>query len=258
MHSSQHSKSNAEASRIRRGVQDIGGASDAAPKQGAANELGVLQDRLGYRFADPGRLRQALTHKSAGVHNFERFEFLGDAVLGCIVARWLFNAMPQASEQQLTLMRANLVKTQALAALARDIRIGAFLTLGSSERESGGAQRSSMLADALEAVIGAVFCDGGFDAATATVERLFASRLATIGDVQLKDPKTRLQEHLQSRRLPLPCYSTITVSGADHAPTFTAGCAVQELGVRAEGKGKTRREAEQRAAAIILSRLEDS
>ena len=224
-------------------------APDALPS------LAALQQRLDYAFAAPQLLRLALTHKSVGTDNFERFEFLGDAALGYIVARLLFNSMPDASEQQLTLMRANLVNAVTLAEVARQIDLGAFLHLGASERRTGGADRASILADALEAVLGAIVCDGGLDAASDVVQTLFGDRLATIEHADLKDPKTRLQETLQAEHLSLPHYEVVDTTGKPHAPVFTVNCIAHDLGIFETGRGKSRREAEKTAAAAMLRRL---
>ena len=215
----------------------------------------LLEDRLGYRFADPELLRRALTHKSAGADNFERLEFLGDAALGFVVAQTLFEAEVDASEKPLSLMRSNLVDAQTLAAVARDLDLGRFLILGKSERKAGGAARVSMLSDAFEAVLGAVVCDGGIDAAAKVVRNCLASRLATPRNIASQDPKTRLQEHLQARRLALPEYH-VERSGADHAPRFLATCRVEALSLCSRGSGGSRREAEKAAASALLRRLD--
>ena len=214
----------------------------------------LLEERLGYAFRDPELLRRALTHKSAGASNFERLEFLGDAALGFAVAQTLFEANADASEERLSLMRANLVSATALAALARELGLGRFLILGKSERKAGGAERASMLADALEAVFGAIVCDGGIEAAAGVVRERLADRIAAPRRIVSKDPKTRLQEHLQARRLALPEYC-VEQTGPDHAPAFLATCRVAALSLRARGRGRSRREAEKAAAAATLRRL---
>ena len=214
-----------------------------------------LEQRLGYRFASPQLLHLALTHKSFGTDNFERFEFLGDAALGYIVAQLLFDAMPAASEQQLTLMRAKLVNAATLADVAQQLELGLFLHLSSSERRTGGAHRTSILADAFEAVLGAIVCDGGLDAAVDVVRTLFSARLAAVENTDLKDPKTRLQETLQADGLALPRYEVVGTTGKPHAPVFTVDCSADSLGVAAKGRGKSRREAEKAAAAAVLRQL---
>ena len=221
----------------------------------ALGELGQLEETLGYRFGNRNLLTRALTHKSAGADNFERFEFLGDAVLGFVVARMLFEAHPAASQHELTLMRANLVNAAALAEAARRLELGRFLNLGEGERKSGGARRVSTLADALEAVLGAIVCDGGSDAAAQAVRRLFAERVAAPEAIAAKDAKTRLQELLQGQGQPLPEYRA-EQGGAEHAPVFAATCRVGDLSRR--GQGSSRREAEKAAAAAMLRALAET
>lgn len=217
--------------------------------------LATLQQRLGYAFGQPRLLELALTHKSVGADNFERFEFLGDAALGYAVARWLFEAMPAASEHQLTLLRARLVNAVTLAEVARQLDLGPFLNLGLAERRAGVANRASILADALEAVLGAIAWDGGLDAASDVVRRLFRDQLDALERADLKDPKTRLQETLQARRLSLPRYEVVDTAGNAHAPIFTVNCIAAELGLSEAGRGKSRRDAEKAAAAAMLRRL---
>lgn len=227
-------------------------AADAADAS-----IDALQRRLGYRFRDAELLRRALTHKSAGTANYERFEFLGDAALGLVVAEMLFDAADQATEQKLTLMRAELVNSRSLAAAARALDLGACLLLGAGARKSGVARRESVLGDAFEAVLGAVLRDGGIDAVAHVVRGTLGSRLAVLGATNLKDPKTRLQEYAQSRGAALPCYDIAEV-GAAHAPTFAAHCTVADLGLEGRGAGGSRREAEKNAAAAVLGTLEDA
>ena len=217
--------------------------------------LAQLQDRLGYTFDQPRLLQLALTHKSVGADNFERFEFLGDAALGYGVARWLFDTMPAASEHELTLLRAQLVNAATLAEVARQLDLGAFLHLGLGERRAGGANRASILADALEAVLGAIVCDGGVEAASGVVRAIFNDQLNALESADLKDPKTRLQETLQAKQLSLPRYEVIDTAGKAHAPIFTVHCIAAELGLSEAGRGKTRRDAEKAAAAALLRRL---
>lgn len=231
---------------------------NAEPSQATADAplpLAALQKRLGYAFAAPQLLRLALTHRSVGLDNFERFEFLGDAALGYIVAQMLFDSIPAASEQQLTLMRANLVNTAALAEVARQIDLGAFLRLSVSERRTGGADRESILADALEAVLGAIVSDSGLDAAGSVVRTLFSDRIATVENADLKDPKTRLQETLQAERLALPRYEVVDTAGKPHMRIFTVNCIAHDLGICTTGRGKSHREAEKAAATAMLRRL---
>jgi ribonuclease-3 len=199
-------------------------------------------------------LRQALTHRSYGTPNYERLEFVGDAVLDCVVARALYERFPATPEGDLSRARAHLVNQETLAQVARRLDVGAALRLGEGELRSGGADRTSILADALEAVFGAVFLDGGFDAARAVIDAVFADVLrdadpATLG----KDPKTRLQEWLQAKRLPVPEYAVVGTSGEAHAQQFDVECRVPQLGVVALGVGPSRRVAEQDAAQKALA-----
>lgn len=222
------------------------------------SSLPPLERRLGYAFANRVVLRRALTHSSASAVNFERLEFLGDAALNYLVGRLLFEAMPNASEQRLTLLRSNLVNTQALATMARELDMGAFLVLSPGERRNGGAERQSILADAFEALIGAVVCDGGIQNAADVVRRLFAPRLNAGDEERLKDPKTRLQEAMQKRGFGLPDYAIVAVGGSAHAPEYTVECVLRALNARTTGVGGSRREAEKRAANAALDQLADT
>jgi ribonuclease-3 len=213
--------------------------------------------RLGYAFRDPALLDAALTHRSASRCNYERLEFLGDAVLNFAVAVLLYREYPQADEGDLSRYRAALVSGGSLAEVASGLGLGEQLRLGSGELKSGGFRRSSILADALEALFGAVYLDGGVAAASAVIEALFAGRLGELPDARdLRDPKTRLQEHLQARGLPLPAYAVEAVSGEPHEHRFVASCEVASLDLQARGEGSSRRRAEQEAAQRILAALE--
>ncbi len=210
---------------------------------------------LGYRFRDPTLADLALTHRSVGKPNNERLEFLGDAFLGAIVAEMLYEAHPNASEGELSRLRAQLVNGQALAAIARELELGDRLRLGPGELKSGGFRRESILADAFEAMIAAVYLDGGFHACREVVRQLFAELVASLPRSS-KDAKTRLQEHLQAQGWPLPRYELIASRGDDHAKQFDVRCVVNEpLPAQAEASGSSRRAAEQEAAEIVLSRL---
>jgi len=212
--------------------------------------------RLGYAFRDPALLDAALTHRSASKRNYERLEFLGDAVLNVAVTVLLFREYPDADEGDLSRYRAALVSGSSLATVAIGLALGEQLRLGSGELKSGGFRRSSILADSLEALFGAVYLDGGITAASAVIERLFAGRLGDLPEAQeLKDPKTRLQEHLQARGLSLPAYAVEDLSGEPHEHWFVASCEVAALDVRARGEGSSRRRAEQEAAQRVLERL---
>lgn len=214
---------------------------------------------IGYRFRDPHLLERALTHRSfSTVHN-ERLEFLGDSVVNCAVALALYRKFPQLSEGDLSRLRASLVSQPSLAAIATAHGFGPHLRLGEGEMRSGGAQRPSMLADAVEAVVGAAFLDGGFDAADAVVQALFGAALANIDPATTgKDPKTLLQEYLQSRRIPLPRYAVLAIEGEAHDQMFHVECEIAQLGVRCEGRGTSRRAAEQEAARAAYARASQS
>jgi ribonuclease III len=196
----------------------------------------------------------ALTHRSASGPNNERLEFLGDAVINLAIAQALYAAYPQADEGDLSRLRSRLVSAGPLAEIALEIGLGDALQLGAGELKTGGFRRESILADGLEAVCGAIFLDRGLDAVQAVVARLFASRIARLPDPHtLKDAKTRLQEYLQSRSVPLPGYSVLAVQGEDHAQTFTVSCEVAGLGLATQGEGSSRRRAEQEAAERMLA-----
>lgn len=207
---------------------------------------------LAYRFKNPALLRAALTHRSYGGDHNERLEFLGDGVLDCAVAELLFLAFPALDEGRLSRLRARLVNQGTLAAAALRLNLGAHLLLGEGELRSGGAQRPSMLADALEALIGAIFLDSGYAAAREAVDTLLAEEIAALdsnaGTDSDKDPKTLLQEWLQARRLALPLYRIVDTRGEAHEQVFRVECAIPPLNLRAEGEGSSRRGAEQAAA----------
>jgi ribonuclease-3 len=218
---------------------------------------GWIRQQLGYEPRDPQLFVAALTHRSAPGPNNERLEFLGDAVLNLVIARHLFFAFPDGSEGDLSRLRARVVSAEPLAEVAAQIGLGEVLQLGSGELKTGGFRRQSILADALEAVCGAVFLDGGLEAAQKVIERLFEPRVAALpAPASLKDAKTRLQEYLQSRGLSLPRYSVDRTEGEAHEQTFHVICDVPEIGRRAEGSGSSRRRAEQEAAEHILQEIE--
>ncbi len=218
-----------------------------------------LHASLKYQFNDPELLHAALTHRSAGAHNNERLEFLGDSILNFVVASRIFHLRPDYHEGQLTRLRANLVRGETLAEIARDLDLGSLLKLGSGELKSGGFKRASILADALEAVIGAVYLDGGFTAAETTINHLYNDRFNNLpASEPLKDSKTNLQEFLQGRGLGLPEYHLLDSYGEAHAKTFVIGCEIEALGLKVKAQGSSRRKAEQSAAADILERIEKS
>jgi len=215
-----------------------------------------LARRLDLAFQDASLLDSALRHRSAGSNNNERLEFLGDGVLNFIIAEQLFRLKPDATEGELSRLRATLVREDSLAEVARELELGDYLTLGSGELKSGGFRRASILADALEALIGAVYLDRGFDQTVALVLRLFQDKLRDLPEAAvLKDPKTQLQEWLQSRQQDLPTYEVVDVQGAAHAQTFTVACMVTDQSQPSIGKGSSRRKAEQAAARDMLNRV---
>jgi ribonuclease-3 len=218
--------------------------------------LSRLERQLGHRFQDQELLLLALTHRSFAGRNNERLEFLGDSILNFIAAEALFQRFPQAREGQLSRLRARLVKGETLAVLARGFDLGEYLRLGSGELKSGGFRRESILADALEALIGAIYLDAGMDVARQRVLAWLETELngLTLVDTN-KDPKTRLQEFLQSRGQELPRYDVVTIEGEPHCRTFTVECQVSQLNEKTHGQGGSRRIAEQVAAAAALIAL---
>ena len=216
-----------------------------------------VHERLGYEPHDLALFRAALTHRSAPGANNERLEFLGDAVVNLAIAHRLYQAFPLATEGELSRLRARLVSREPLAEIAVSLGLGETLQLGSGELRSGGFRRQSILADALEALCGAIFLDGGLGAVESIIARLFTERIAALPSPEaLKDPKTRLQEYLQSRSLTLPRYLILGIEGEDHAQTFTVSCEVPGLALRVEGGGSSRRRAEQQAAQAMLEAIE--
>lgn len=216
----------------------------------------ALQDGLGYRFNDPRLLQQALTHRSHSTPHNERLEFLGDGVLNCIIAAELYTRFATLKEGELSRLRASLVREQRLHEIASGLALGDQLRLGEGELKSGGFRRPSILADTLEALIGAVFLDGGFDAARQVVARLYRALLETLDAKGAdKDPKTQLQEWLQSHKYQLPEYNVIATRGAAHDQRFEVECLVRELDLRTVGTGTSRRLAEQEAASVAFERL---
>jgi len=208
-----------------------------------------IADVIGYYFDNIELLQQALTHRSYGAFHNERLEFLGDGILNCVVAEHLFLKYPQINEGGLSRLRANIVNQKSLSEHAQNIGLGAYLLLGDGEIKSGGIQRPSILANAMEALIGAVFLDGGYLAAREIVVKIFSDQLKTVGEKMLdKDPKTLLQELLQEQRLSLPQYSIIETHGMAHDQIFRVECVIPELGIRTEGEGPSKRSAEQAAA----------
>jgi ribonuclease-3 len=220
------------------------------------NELSVLSRQLAYTFDNASLLEEALTHRSVGSHNNERLEFLGDGILNFVIADELFRMHPEMREGDLSRLRASLVNGETLADIARELNLGNYLKLGTGELKSGGFRRSSILADAVEAILGAVYCDSDFNECHDLILRLYASKLSNLPDASsLKDPKTQLQELLQSRQHSLPVYEVINVSGKAHTQVFQVECRVDELGCVVKGKGGSRRKAEQIAAAEAFEKI---
>ena len=212
---------------------------------------------IGYQFEQKDLLGLALSHRSVGGDNNERLEFLGDSILSYVISVELFNKFPEVDEGGLSRIRASLVKGDTLAEIARTLSLGDYLRLGPGELKSGGFRRSSILADAFEAILGAIYLDSDIHSVKQVILRLFAERLDSVDpSTALKDPKTRLQEFLQSRQLPLPSYEVVQITGKAHAQTFTVSCRVEGLDEAVTAEGSSRRKAEQLAAKLILDRVE--
>jgi len=216
-----------------------------------------LCQQLGIQFKNETLLLQALTHRSADPKNNERLEFLGDAILSFVIAEELFNRFPQAKEGKMSRLRASLVKGETLAEIARELKLGEVLILGQGELKSGGFRRESILADAVEAILGALFLDSGIDIVKPLILRLYDERLDSIDVTEtVKDPKTRLQELLQSRKLPLPLYSVREIESVDKQPVFEASCQVSLLNKLVVAQGSSHRKAEKKAAERALTLIE--
>jgi ribonuclease-3 len=219
-------------------------------------DLGRLARALGCRIRQQHLLERALTHRSAAAENNERLEFLGDALLGFVIAEYLVDCLPSADEGGLSRLRASLVKKESLAQLARGLDLGAFLRLGAGELRTGGHARDSILADALEAVFAAVYLDQGFEGARNVILSVFRDPLAAVGSEEAaKDPKTRLQELLQARHRPLPQYEVLRVTGSQHEQIFQVRCTLPDGVEVSDGEGTSRRRAEQHAATRMLAVL---
>ena len=216
----------------------------------------ALSKKFGYEFRQPQLLQRALTHRSYAPEHNERMEFLGDSILGCVIAKHLYSSFPQLSEGELSRLRSNLVREETLATLAQQLDLGSHLRLGEGELKSGGFRRPSILADALEALFGAVLLDSGFSEAEQAVLNLYVPYLETV-DVQTqgKDAKTLLQEYLQGKRIPLPTYTIIAMQGEAHEQSFQVECAIPSLKISARGTGTSRRNAEQQAAQAAYQKL---
>lgn len=216
-----------------------------------------LEDNLDYEFSNIQLLETATTHRSVGMRNNERLEFLGDSVLGFVIADQLFHQFPEADEGQLSRLRASLVKKETLAKIGRELSVGKFLRLGQGELKSGGHSRDSILADAVEAIIAAIYLDAGYDKARQFILNLYATLLRQVSlQKGQKDPKTQLQELLQSKKMELPVYKVVESTGPQHKQQFVISCSVKGLDIFASGKGESKRKAEQDAAQKILEAYE--
>ncbi len=213
-----------------------------------------LIKKLGLKFAQPELFVMALTHRSMGAKNNERLEYLGDSILGFVVAETLYEQFPNASEGELSRLRASLVNQSSLASLARELKLGEYLILGSGELKSGGYRRDSILSDAMEAIMGALLKDQGVEACKNWILQLFAEKLSQLDlNKSQKDPKTQLQELMQARKVKLPAYDLLSMSGAAHAQTFKVKCVIDLEGEQiSTGTGESRKKAEQDAAAKML------
>jgi ribonuclease-3 len=221
------------------------------------DKLDLLQKNLGYQFEDIEILELALSHRSCGSRNNERLEFLGDSILNHIIAAELFQKFPESREGELSRMRASLVKGETLAEVGRELELGLVVRLGPGEMKSGGRHRDSILADTLEAVVGAMLLETGPEICRERVLSLFAARLDRLSPKDLpKDAKTRLQEFLQGRGKSLPEYLLISVEGEDHCQQFAVSCKLQEYQMNMKGEGSSRRRAEQEAARLALLELD--
>ncbi|GEC95098.1 MAG: Ribonuclease [Pseudomonadota bacterium] len=222
-------------------------------------KLDALQKAIGHRFSRLELLQQAVTHRSFGSPHNERLEFLGDSIVNCVTAIALFERFGELREGDMSRLRANLVRQEALHRLAEGLKLGEYLRLGEGEMKSGGHRRPSILADALEAIFAAVFLDAGFEAAKAVIDQLYASSIASLDPARaLKDPKTALQEWLQGRRMPLPKYSLADARGEAHQQEFEVECEITGLGLKTRGIGVSRRAAEQQSAQRALELLPKS
>jgi len=210
---------------------------------------------LGYSFKQEHYLITALTHRSAGKPNNERLEFLGDALLSCIMAQELFERFPEAREGELTRFRSNLVKRDTLVKIAQQIELGKYIQLGGGELKTGGEQRASILGDAVEALLGAIYLDSSIKTCQAVILKLWQKPLNNLSPRKIKDPKTRLQEYLQAQQQALPAYRVLAINGTPHAQQFEVECTVSGLAQPAYGSGESRRRAEQSAAAKALRLL---
>ena len=217
--------------------------------------LNTLCKKIGYEFNDLSLLETALSHRSIGKKNNERLEFLGDSVIGYVIAEELYQRFKKENEGKLSRYRSLLVKGDTLASIARQLELGQFLKLGGGELKSGGFRRTSILADAMEALIGAITLDSNIEKARQCILTWYKERLDNIKSLDLKDPKTRLQEFLQAKKYGLPQYKIISVNGQEHAQIFQVDCYVKELGLTITAEGSSRRAAEQKSAELMLEKV---
>lgn len=223
------------------------------------NNFDRLQSKLGHTFSDDALLLLALTHRSRGAKNYERLEFLGDSILGFVVADWLYHSYSELAEGKLSRMRSSLVRKETLALVARELKLSDHLILGEGELKSGGFNRDSILADTVESIIGALYIDAGFDVAHDFIHQNFKSHFESISPSSTyKDPKSRLQEAMQKRGLDLPIYNIVETSGAQHDQEFTVECNLVELQIVGQSTARSRRAAEQAAAELVLDRYIDA
>jgi len=216
-----------------------------------------LKQTLHFQFSDERLLKIALTHRSVGGENNERLEFLGDSVLQLVISELIFSERAEASEGRLSRLRATLVKDATLGDLGAELGLGEHLILGSGERKSGGHRRSSILADTLEALFGAIYLDAGLEAARLAIRAALEKRIEALPEgAELRDPKSRLQENLQGRKLELPDYAIESVTGKAHRQSFVASCTILQLDLKTTGAGTTRRDAEQEAALAMLQHMD--
>lgn len=220
------------------------------------DKLAMLARKLDYSFEDMELLKLALTHRSKGSKNYERLEFLGDSILGFVVADFLYKKFPHLAEGKLSRMRSSLVRKETLAAVARELDLSNYLILGEGELKSGGFNRDSILSDTVESLIGAIYLDSNFAMANDFIDRNFASQFAEISEQStFKDAKSQLQEAMQKSGLSLPTYEIVNVSGDDHEQVFTLECMISEASISAQATAKSRRQAEQKAAADVLKKF---
>ncbi len=220
--------------------------------------LDSLENRLGHNFENTQLLKLALTHRSRGAKNYERLEFLGDSILGFVIAELLYLSYPDLAEGKLSRMRSSLVRKETLASVARELQLSEFLILGEGELKSGGFNRDSILADAVEGIIGALFIDAGFDRAKNFILKNFSDHLDSIKpDSTYKDPKSRLQEAMQKRGYSLPVYEVVKTEGAQHDQEFTVECRLIDLNIQQQSKARSRRAAEQAAAQATMDSYTD-